>query len=438
MKTITVNPTILKEQIKPLHSVGAGPRQGSPFLGQNFDNEFTEIGVPYCRLHDIEGSYAQNQFVDVHCVFPNFDADENDPASYNFTMTDKYINAIHACGGETFYRLGETIDHYPEKLYVRPPKDNLKWAKICEHIILHYNYGWANGFTLGIKYWEIWNEPDNPRMWTGTKEEFFDLYVTSATYLKKKFPDLKIGGYAVSGFYSFNRADASPWFMTLVPYLTDFFEHLKKQPEKVPLDFLSWHCYSESPEEVVLHAKYAREFLDKYGYNDAESILDEYNTRDSLSVFPKTLPYYGAEIGATLIATQDSTIDVLMYYDLRLHAMNGVFQMVDYTKVERLHAFYALRDFGNLYRLKTRCELSGTPDKVYALSATDGNKVGIMIAVKDFSGEIMLNVFNCENKSYTINESTYEKHESITQGVTRDGKIKLDLKKDAIYYIELV
>ena len=27
--------------------------------------------------------------------------------------------------------------------YIYPPADNLKWAKICEGIIKHYNYGWA-------------------------------------------------------------------------------------------------------------------------------------------------------------------------------------------------------------------------------------------------------------------------------------------------------
>ena len=41
-----------------------------------------------------------------------------------------------------------------------PPKDFRKWAQICEHIIRHYNEGWADGHKWDIRYWEIWNEAD--------------------------------------------------------------------------------------------------------------------------------------------------------------------------------------------------------------------------------------------------------------------------------------
>lgn len=82
-----------------------------------------------------------------------------------------------------------------------PPADFGKWAQICEHIILHYNFGWANGYHLNIRYWEIWNEPDldaddspNKRTWGGTKARFFDLYELAAKHLKTRFPELMIGG----------------------------------------------------------------------------------------------------------------------------------------------------------------------------------------------------------------------------------------------------
>ena len=53
----------------------------------------------------------------------------------------------------------------------------------------------AKGMKLPIKYWEIWNEPDNrPNCWTGTDEEYFNLYATTAALLRKEFPGIKIGG----------------------------------------------------------------------------------------------------------------------------------------------------------------------------------------------------------------------------------------------------
>ena len=64
----------------------------------------------------------------------------------------------------------------------------MKWAEICEHIIRHYNEGWADGFYYNIEYWEIWNEPDNSQMWTGTPEEFYELYRVAANHLKSCFP----------------------------------------------------------------------------------------------------------------------------------------------------------------------------------------------------------------------------------------------------------
>ena len=75
---------------------------------------------------------------------------------------------------------------------------------VCEHIIRHYNEGWANGFKLGIEYWEIWNEPDGKKPngdqpnWSGTPEEFYEMYSVTAAHLKKRFPKLKIGGPALS------------------------------------------------------------------------------------------------------------------------------------------------------------------------------------------------------------------------------------------------
>ena len=49
-----------------------------------------------------------------------------------------------------------------------------------KHVVMHYNKGWANGFHYGIRYWEIWNEPDFMPFWGGTPEEFRELYKTIA------------------------------------------------------------------------------------------------------------------------------------------------------------------------------------------------------------------------------------------------------------------
>ena len=130
--------------------------------GELFET-MTETGIPYSRLHDSGSIYPYSHCVDIPAVFPDFDADETKEENYDFTFTDLYLKSLIDAGVKPFYRLGVTIENYVMyKAYnIYPPKDFSKWARICEHIILHYNYGWANGFNYNIEYWEIWNEPDN-------------------------------------------------------------------------------------------------------------------------------------------------------------------------------------------------------------------------------------------------------------------------------------
>ncbi len=51
-----------------------------------------------------------------------------------------------------YYRLGVTIENYVDiKVYrIYPPKDYAKRARICEHIITHYNEGRADVTALNL------------------------------------------------------------------------------------------------------------------------------------------------------------------------------------------------------------------------------------------------------------------------------------------------
>ena len=162
--------------MKPMHAVGQPPMSQ---LSGSMLHYLTEAGIPYSRLHDVQGTMGANLYVDIPNLFRNFDADENDPASYDFTFTDNLLQQLMDHGVEPFFRLGVTIENYRHvKSYrIFPPKDFAKWARICEHVIRHYNEGWADGFHFNIQYWEIWNEPDdgnypNSRtsMWKGTPQ----------------------------------------------------------------------------------------------------------------------------------------------------------------------------------------------------------------------------------------------------------------------------
>ncbi len=433
-------------KIKPMHGTNCGPRQIGGMLPLDMTREFSEIGIPFCRLHDVEYPYGHGQFVDIHCIFPNFDADVEDESSYNFEPTDVYLKGIIDSGGKVFYRLGESIDHFPKKLFIHPPKDSLKWAKICEHIIRHYNEGWANGFHYGIEYWEIWNEPDNDKMWTGTKEQFFELYRVTANHLKSCFGDtIKVGGCAFSGFYVLNRENPTEWAKTLVPYMHDFLKFITDEKSKAPMDFFSWHCYAKSPEEVALHSKYADDIMKQYGLENCESILNEFNMEYCFTCFTAHRKGSFADMAASLILAQKSNIDLLMHYGICSNSTyNNLLAVdVDGKTILRYAAFQSFKDFGSLYRLGSEVATTGDiQGSLNILAAKNDTNGGIMIVARNFEGELEIEI-NGSYKKYSVkctddeSEKGFENVVLSEEKEIADGKITLNVKKHRVLYITL-
>ncbi|MDD6485298.1 MAG: hypothetical protein PUF72_12180 [Clostridiales bacterium] len=388
--------------VKPVHGVCCAPYGVN--MGDNqshIKNRFKEANIPYCRLHDCCGGWGKAHFVDVPNIFPDFDADENDPESYDFHYTDEYIGAIQDAGAEAYYRLGVTIEWGSKKYAANPPKDFGKWARICEHIILHYNHGWADGFEYGIKYWEIWNEPENPGnrfggcMWTGTKEEFFELYKITSKYLSKKFDDIKIGGYGSCGFYAVTRENMPQTHKDFVTYFTDFLEMVKEN--NCPLDFYSWHIYTDDEQEVLSHAKYVRETLDKYGFTKTEAHLNEWNFGAEGKSFADKHNMTGASFDAAVLCLLQNTnyVDMANYYCFSLEAQyNGFMDQNDYSMSLAWYPFVA---FGNLYTLGNAVEVKCEADGVYATAAKNEDKYDILaVNYKNSESRTAIHIDGCE------------------------------------------
>ncbi|MFA7636789.1 MAG: glycosyl hydrolase [Monoglobales bacterium] len=395
MATVTVSSEKTGAAIKPLHAVNNGPVvAGTSQKRGNIEN-YKAMKVPYVRNHDSAffTGYGGEHSVDIHVIFPDFDRDVNDPDAYDFTNTDKYLNRITDAGSEVFYRLGGKIQHTAKKYGIHPPKDFKKWAEICEHVIMHYNEGWANGFELGITYWEIWNEPDlgytNPETspcWSGTPEQYFEFYEVAATHLKKRFPQLKIGGPAVT-------SSKSPWN-------DEFFKAITKDGKKVPLDFFSWHRYAHQPVSIKEGAAKAQEYLDKFGYSETESICNEWNfVEDWGDNFPESIRTIISMKGAafcagTMFEAQDTTVDMLMYYDARPCAFNGLFDFYDYHP---LKTFYVMKMFGEHFYKKSQLKCTKDDCDIFTLAAADENGKRV-ISVCYYSTEL-----DAEKKQVKIN-----------------------------------
>jgi hypothetical protein len=364
-------------KIKPMHGVGQPPFYGARSFPMF--HYLTEAGIPFSRLHDVAGPYGGGRFVDIPNLFRDFDADPEDPSSYDFTFTDCLITALMDAKVEPFFRLGVTIENdMTIKAYrIHPPKDPEKWAVICEKVIRHYTEGWADGFRYNIRYWEIWNEPDNHfdpkinQMWTGTPEEYYELYNVTTKHLKKCFPHLKIGGYSSCGFY----AIAAPSPAREQSYLGFFDNFLRSVKENgAPLDFFSWHSYA-GISDTMKFAAYAREQLDRYGFTDTETTCNEWNPEVNL----RGTGRHAALVTGMMLAMQNSPLDSAMFYDAR-YGVSIYGSMFNPMTAAPFPAYYGFLAFNELYLLGTQAEVCCDDEGVYALAAYKGTEGCIVLA----------------------------------------------------------
>ena len=377
-KAIKLDFDTVVDEMHPVHNIGRMPDYE---LNSEMNSYFTEANMTSCRTHDIN-------VTDIHRIFPDFSRDANDESAYDFTESDKVLAAIVDAGMEPFFRFGISWSD-PEKSreHLQPPADYEKWAQICEHIILHYNEGWADGFNYDIQYWEIYNEPDcQPEatvnnFWQGTPEEFYRLYDLTAKHLKEKFPQLKIGGYGSCGFYALTKTNAlntgsSSQNQYFITFFEDFLSYIKEHG--TPMDFFTWHSYTTTWKNQQ-YIGYVREKLTEAGYKETEIIVDEWNFNPTEN--DKIDRRYGANQTSMLIMFQNEGLDMAHYYCANywpesVHA--GMF-VKDMKPSSAYYGFYA---FGQMYKLGSQAEIKNKslPTDLYAVAATGKDGQALLIS----------------------------------------------------------
>ncbi len=400
---------------KPMNGVNNGPIYFIQNPRNNRLNNFEAYkaaSIPYARNHDasFNDSYGGEHTVDISAIFPNFDADPYDEASYDFVCTDEYILATEMTGTKTFYRLGQKIEHGVKKYHIAPPKDMKKWAIICEHIIRHYTEGWANGFNYDIEYWEIWNEPDGaegfeiPPTWEGTRAEFFDMYSITAIHLKECFPHLKIGGPSASG---------------IEEWADDFLSTMRER--NAPVDFYSWHCYTNNIQYFKDQIYLFRDILDRNGYQDTESINAEWNYvkgwqhPDYVNSFKTIKSCKGAAFTlAAMCVGQKAPIDMLLYYDARPCAFNGIFHTDTLETLKGYYPFLWFSKFNDFEEIRCDAEI----EDIYSLSGIDrdGKTMTLLTYYTDEEG--------MEEKTFCLDFGKQAKYEIYLLDEIHDGTLE--------------
>ena len=281
--TLAVNFDEEVGKVRPeLHSSGFGATISSCPVEKI--NDIKAMGFYAARTHDWALVNSNQRVLDWHHIFPLADKDAKDPSNYHFAPTDYLLKRTREeLGHKVFFRLGTSIEHSGDKIHFNSliPGDFDKAAEVFAATIRHYNHGWAKGFYWGIKYWEIWNEPDGfNNMWClpegdggdefRTHEEkeklrrelFCEFYVKCIKRIKEEFGDsVKVGGPALC----WDNAD----------YFQALFDACKQVGVKP--DFISWHHYCEDPQNMLDAISKLRKLCDDNGFKDCELVINEWH-----------------------------------------------------------------------------------------------------------------------------------------------------------------
>ena len=381
------------EGIRPLrpelHSSGFGPTICS--CKQAKIDEIRSMGFKAARTHDWALANPAERVCDYYHLFPLMHLDATDPKNYHFGPTDYLLKRTREeTKLDIFFRLGTSIEHSGDIHFNTLIPDDLdKVVEIFAGTIRHYNCGWADGFRWGIRYWEIWNEPDGANMWTYNgadaandkkrNAKFTELFVKSLKRLKTEFPDVKVGGPAT--------------WMFDVPYFKMLFAACKEAGVKP--DFISWHSYDDNVAHVLETIRDARKLCDEYGFTDCELIINEWHflfdgswpavkSTDPAVVArrlngPSSMNGIDASCYdlALLSGFQTSELDQAYYYGYKTTGSYGYKNFdLRYHKV-----YYGLRAFGDFLKAyETVCASKSSNPAVSVLAARKGESCGVLVS----------------------------------------------------------
>jgi hypothetical protein len=131
-------------------------------------------------------------------------------------------------------------------------------------------------------------------------------------------------------------------------------------------------------------------------------------------------------------------IDMIMYYDARPTAFNGLFSMYTYRPLKGYYPFYL---YSNLYELKNHYKTETDDDDVYAVCAKNGDNVAVMItyyAEDDNKNHKMVTIDASSEldgaKIYVLDKDhTLSLHPSAK---INDGKLTVRMERNSVLYIE--
>lgn len=192
-----------------------------------------------------------------------------------------------------------------ENFWRSPPRSSEDFARFVEALVRRYR--------SRIRSWELWNEPDNPSYWLGTREEFADLVRAGSAAVRRADPSANVvlGGIATR---------------------IDFLEELFRLDRIGPwVDVVNFHSYLETwhadPIETLPSTiEQIAHLVTTYGENEpiwmAEAGYSSVGPRSQISEFYRTrfedehgeVAQADALIRFVVLAASSEQLSVLAWY----------------------------------------------------------------------------------------------------------------------------
>jgi xylan 1,4-beta-xylosidase len=205
-------------------AVGAGRAEEAlqPEWQRQLQLAHEELGFEYLRCHGI-----------FHDGMGVYREDAEGRPSYDWAKVDAFLDGLKAAGMRPFVELSfmpsalalnprQTIFHW--RGITSPPKSYEKWEQLVAAFARHVTERYGRD-EVARWYFEVWNEPNLPNFWSGSKQDYFKLYRHSAAALKSVDARYRVGGPATAG---------CAWIQDMILFCGT---------NGVPLDFVSTHAY---------------------------------------------------------------------------------------------------------------------------------------------------------------------------------------------------
>lgn len=219
---------------------------------------------------------------------------------YHFSTLDTMVSDILATGAKPFmsFCLKPKLFFPVIDQDIVEPNDYKGWEEFVYTVVKHYVDKGA-----GIKYWEVGNEvdigEDGGTPYRFKPESYARYYKHTIAAILRADPTAKVGGPALASYKS--------------PILPELLRVCSL--EKIPLDFVSFHHYNNSPTVIKGQIQYVKDLLANYPDLRTETIMNEWNVDLFNPVLdPRFQPCYIAE---TIWQMKDVGLDWSCYYHIR-------------------------------------------------------------------------------------------------------------------------